>query len=330
MVTRAIARAQKRVEEQNFGSRKHLLEYDDVMNQQRQVVYKLRSEALHASKRLEFVEEAAHAIAVGALGEISPERTGAHAWDLDQVAKAAKSALHAPVALDGVNPAETHIDDLAGRITEQAMAGYKTKTDKIGDENARRLESWVFLQVIDRAWKNHLLAMDSLKDSVSLRGYGQRDPLQEYKKEGYRLFEEMMARIHEESASALISIEIPDQPPDQTARDLQAHEEEEEDDGRLQMSHPSPAAATPAGRAAAPQRSQTVVPPARRGPDESKLIYHGTRQQQPRPESQAKAAAQTFKRDVEKVGRNDPCPGGSGMKYKKCHGATAGSEDSAV
>jgi preprotein translocase subunit SecA len=186
--------------------------------------------------------------------------------------------------------------------------------------------------------------MDSLKDSVSLRGYGQRDPLQEYKKEGFRLFSEMMARIEEESATALISIEIPDQPVAQAAPQQLAEDDEldnmtdgeSEDDRPAALpgfSQPQPAApAAPrlqqaaAGNGSArpaPGPGSPIVPQNRREVDDSKLIYHGSRAQ---PQEAPKKTAQTVKREAEKVGRNDPCPCGSGKKYKKCHGAAAGEE----
>jgi len=302
MVTRAIKRAQTRVEEQNFSSRKHLLEYDDVMSQQRQVIYSLRREALEAKKRLDFIEGAITGIAHGALSEIAPEATGEGEWDLEKAGQLIRGALHAAIDFQGVSKNETTIDDLTQRVTDHVMAAYKAKTDKIGDENARRLESWVYLQVIDKAWKTHLLNMDVMKDSVSLQGYGQRDPLQEYKKEGYTLFEQMMERIQEETATALISLEVPDQPALEMDLDEEA-EEAEPDESMMEFAHPAASSAFAAGPGE---------------PDDSKLIYHGSRRS---PEAPVKAGAQTFKREMEKVGRNDPCPCGSGKKYKKCHGS---------
>ena len=319
MVTRAIARAQRRVEEQNFGSRKHLLEYDDVMNQQRQVIYGLRRQALHVEKRLDFIDHAIHAVAVGALTDLAPERTGQDRWDLEHAAKVIQSTLHSAIDFSKFETNEITLESLAEAAVEQVVAIYKAKTDKIGPENTLRLESWVYLQVIDKAWKNHLVAMDSLKDSVSLRGYGQRDPLQEYKKEGFRLFSEMMNRIEEESTVALISIEIPDQSPEQTARDLEP--EPELDEETLELRHPAPesianGAETSSGHAEAGQTT--------RSQDEQGLIYHGSRSPTISSGVNRPTPAQTFKRDVDKVGRNDPCPCGSGKKFKKCHGLPGG------
>jgi preprotein translocase subunit SecA len=315
MVTRAIARAQKRVEEQNFSSRKHLLEYDDVMNQQRQVIYSLRREALHGKKKIEFIDSAINAVAYGAIIEHSPERSNAGTWDFKALNEHASKFFHTEVSVKNLDPAESTVDQVASEISDQVVAVYKDKLEKIGPENQARLESWVFLQVIDKSWKNHLQAMDSLKDSVSLRGYGQRDPLQEYKKEGFRHFETMMHRIEEETANALISVEIPKEPV------IEPHIAEP-DESKMQMRHPqaeSAISSSPAQNGGSAPRSGAMNLPSSREPAESGMIYHGSRQQQSAPQEKA-PLPQTFKREADKVGRNDPCPCGSGKKYKKCHG----------
>ncbi len=384
MVTRAIARAQRRVEEQNFGSRKHLLEYDDVMSQQRQVIYGLRAEALRQEKRLNFVEATLFNLSRAALTEVSPEQTGGAAWDLPHVNEKLKAVIHTSVEIAPKPGDEQTLDAFAHVATDQVWEFYKKKLEPIGEENAKRLESWVFLQVIDKAWKNHLLGMDTLKDSVSLRGYGQRDPLQEYKKEAFRLFEEMMVRIEEEAATALIALDI--QP--QAAQVAQQQAARGPDESAMQMRHPAPnaplimgsvdedeeeldeeqmAAAQAAAAAATAQRRGQLVKdrtaraaqmhqfrmqqraqaradgatngappngggdgafklPQQRGPDESKMVYHGSRSgpAAPEPQAQRGAAQQApLKREAAKVGRNDPCPCGSGKKYKKCHGQSA-------
>jgi preprotein translocase subunit SecA len=315
MVTRAIARAQKRVEEQNFGSRKHLLEYDDVMNQQRQVIYSLRREALHGNKTIEFIESAVNAVAYGAIIEHSPERTNAGSWDFKKLNEHVSKLFHTDVNITKLDPNEATADQVSSDISEQVTAVYKDKLTKIGPENQKRLESWVYLQVIDKSWKNHLQAMDSLKDSVSLRGYGQRDPLQEYKKEGFRHFETMMHRIEEETATALISVEIPKE------QDIPT-QISEPDESKMQMRHPQAQSAIKSEtgqNGSAAGRNGAMNLPNSREPAESAMIYHGSRQQQAAPQEKA-PIAQTFKREAEKTGRNDPCPCGSGKKYKKCHG----------
>jgi preprotein translocase subunit SecA len=330
MVTRAIARAQRRVEEMNFSSRKHLLEYDDVMNQQRQVIYGLRNEALTGKKRLPFIENSIYAIALGAVVENAPETLNETEWNLGKLEQALTALVHNKIDLSELKAkSEFGREDVANLATDQALAAYKAKTDKLGEENTGRLESWVFLQVIDKAWKNHLLAMDALKDSVSLRGYGQRDPLQEYKKEAYRFFEAMMTRIEQETTTALISLEVPEEA-EEAAEVVPRQPTREVDEGKLVYRHPdaaSPTTASPQpvaegaqGSAPVPARPQPAA--ARRpaaAPPEDSMIYHGSRREPPAP--QAAKPQQTIRRDMAKVGRNDPCPCGSGKKYKKCHGA---------
>jgi preprotein translocase subunit SecA len=182
------------------------------------------------------------------------------------------------------------------------MAAYQKKFEPLGDENTIRVESFVFLQIVDRAWKNHLLGMDHLRDSVSLRGYGQRDPLQEYKREAFRLFDTMMSRIYEETTQALLHMDTPQL----VSEDSFVAEEPDEDS--FQFRHPSAQ-----HQAAAPQ-------PARPSGNDDGMIYHGARLQ----DEIERPAQAPVKRTDPKVGRNDPCPCGSGKKYKKCHGAIEG------
>jgi preprotein translocase subunit SecA len=301
MVTRSIERAQKRVEEQNFSSRKHLLEYDDVMNQQRQVIYGLRNEALNNKDghQLEFVTETTKKLVLGIVSNHSALDKGG-GFDLDGISNQIKSDLGQRVELSGIKKDSLQEDELVDTITKQLQESYESKFRHLGKESLGRLESYIFLTTIDRAWKNNLLAMDHLRDSVSLRSYGQRDPLQEYKKEAFRFFETMMARIFDETTQAMFHLEsssnIAQQP-------LEA---EEPDEDSLTFRHPE--AAQPA-EAPADERSPR--------PSDDGMIYHGSRA----PMEQERTAAQPKRRTAEKVGRNDPCPCGSGKKYKKCHGA---------
>ena len=329
MVTRAIARAQRRVEEQNFSSRKHLLEYDDVMNQQRQVIYTLRKEALTGTRRPDFLTEALRAAALGAISEQAKESEEGPV-DLPKAQEILSALMHNPVNLSALKAGEATTDDVATLASEQVAAAYRVKAQKIGEENARRLESWVLLQVIDKAWKNHLQGMDALKDSVSLRGYGQRDPLQEYKKEGFRMFANMMARIEEEASLALVSVEIPD-----TAEKAEQLVVEEPDESLMQFQHPDAASAM--------EHDQNSIGPSEHSRNENfsnsdqetrrnqsksgDLIYHGSRSTPPpQPKSQP---SQVKRGEFDKVGRNDPCPCGSGKKFKKCHGTLLAGEEEA-
>ena len=312
MVTRAIERAQKRVEEQNFSSRKHLLEYDDVMNQQRQVIYKMRRQILEGAKNLDFLDDTVTHLVGAIVDKHSPEAVGSSEWDLDALANLLKADFAMAVDLSQVHRTNTNANEIIGIVSTQVMTAYKAKSALIGADNMTKIESFIFLQIIDRAWKNHLLGMDALKDSVSLRGYGQRDPLQEYKKEAYRLFEVLVGRIHDETTMALVTIEPP------KIEQVPQLEVEEVDERKLQFRH------VEANSFEAPTQAAKPTP-AR--PEEN-LIYHGSRSAPPPAAAQERRppVVQPVKRDQPKVGRNDPCPCGSGKKYKKCHGSAEGDD----
>jgi len=318
MVSRAIERAQKRVEEHNFSSRKHLLEYDDVMNQQRQVVYKLRRQMLDGletgkNAEIDFLETAASNLAAATIERQIQAANAAqnHAGLAETIRHALLQEHNTDVKIpDGIEVEGTGLESLIGEATSQILAGYRSKFDEVGPELKSKIECFIYLQVIDRAWKNHLLGMDALKDSVSLRGYGQRDPLQEYKKEAFRLFEEMMIRIEDETTQALLHLERPRL---EVAEDLHREEADEED---LEFKHPEAAHF----EEPASEESQSGIDRpgiAEKFGDET-MVYHGPRSA-PEEAPQTVAAA-PMRRTAAKVGRNDPCPCGSGKKYKKCHG----------
>ncbi len=307
MVSRAIERAQRRVEEQNFSSRKHLLEYDDVMNQQRQVIYGLRNEALSVAPehKLEFlqitIDKACHQIVTS---HLNPELDGG--IDVAAVTQQFKTELNIDLSLSGLNTATASTESLIEAATKQVGDTYNKKFSGLGVDNIARLESYVFLQVIDRAWKNHLQGMDHLRDSVSLRGYGQRDPLQEYKKEAFRLFEALMGRIYDETLQALMHMEAP-----KIVADTDAFQADEPDESELSYRHPS------ASQAMSPPPSDSS---AGTRPSDDGMIYHGSRNTDV-PQQRERPSPQTFKRAEPKTGRNDPCHCGSGKKFKKCHGS---------
>ena len=313
MVTRAIERAQRRVEEQNFSSRKHLLEYDDVMNQQRQVVYGQRNQALNFQdgQELDFIEETieklCHQIV---LAHTNQSKDGSE-LNIDEIVTQIKSELGTSLRVIDIKTNGMGPEDFSEIASKQVKEFYQNKFKDIGKENLGRLESFVYLQIIDRAWKNHLQGMDHLRDSVSLRGYGQRDPLQEYKKEAFRLFEAMMGRIMDETVQALLHMEAPKVMA--ANADMEA---DEPDEDTLQFRHPS---APPSN---APQPSPRPENQGGAQPSDDGMIYHGSRTSQ--QEQQEKTAAQTVRRAAPKTGRNDPCPCGSGKKYKKCHGSLEG------
>ena len=291
MVTRAIEKAQKRVEEQNFSSRKHVLEYDDVMSQQRQVVYGKRSQALHGEFKVDFIARVTEELVAGIAERHAPETLNTEAWDLKNVSDELKKQFGLDIDLSALDPNETSKEAIAQEAREKIVDHYEKKLNVIDASIRQKIENYVYLQIIDQAWKEHLLSMDALKDAVSLRGYGQRDPLQEYKKEAFNLFTMMMDRVDSDCTLALFHMPPPDP---RLASEMMDEFDGPEDE------HPELLARKPEPKT-----------------DESKLIYHGSRENN-QPEE--KPSAQPARREGEKVGRNSPCPCGSGKKFKKCHG----------
>jgi preprotein translocase subunit SecA len=308
MVTNAIARAQKQVEAQNFSVRKHLLEYDDVMNKQRESVYALRRELLEGQIHIteeETVDTRGYlmTLAEELLDSTVETYAGSEVDVEDRDLDAMKQAV---VEIFGVDVAELTAIDIEGLSAEEISDGYwapilrkyESKETLIPTEILRRVERDIMLQIVDSQWKDHLYSLDHLKEGIGLRGYGQKDPLVEYKKESFALFSAMKDRIEEEmvrylwrltpmvgddSGQAPVRQPAPRRPPQLT---MSAH-----------ASAPSPFGAIGGGAASAVAEPPR---PARTGGDD---------------------VVKQVRRDEPKVGRNDPCPCGSGKKYKKCHGA---------
>ena len=309
MVTNAIARAQKQVEAQNFSVRKHLLEYDDVMNKQRESVYSLRRELLEGRIRLTdddtvdtreylltLAEELLDSTVEGYVGD-----------DLDQ---ADYSALKAAVAdIYGVDGTELEAIDVEGLKGEQVsdtlwpavLGKYERKEAIVPPEILHRVERDIMLQIVDSQWKDHLYSLDHLKEGIGLRGYGQKDPLVEYKKESFALFTAMKDRIEEEIVRYLwrLTPVVGDDASLPPVRQPPARRPPQ-----IPMSGPSGTpAASPFGAFRGGGAASAVAEP-------------------PRPQrTGGDDVVRQVKRDEPKVGRNDPCPCGSGKKYKKCHGA---------
>jgi len=266
LISRAIENAQSKVEGHNFEIRKQLLEYDDVMNQQREVIYRQRREALFGkdlkSSILDIIEEKSEEIA----GAFADERAPAEEWDLKSLNEAVFKQFNfrlPPIedeTLDGLTR-----EGLAQLINDEAVRIYEEKEKAIGSEDFRQLERIVMLQNVDNLWKDHLLSMDHLKEGIGLRGYAQQNPLLVYKKEGFEMFQEMIARIKEETLGILFRIQL-----------------------------------------AEPQKMKEI-----QRPREQQLTYSGSGEPQKK---------KPVKRADKKIGRNAPCPCGSGKKYKKCCG----------
>jgi len=308
MVTRAIERAQKQVEGQNFSIRKHLLEYDDVMNKQRENIYALRRELLEGRIRVDEGEEIdsrgylmrlAEDMLGGLIDTYCAEAQEPDTWDLD----ALKRETTRTFALDGAETAALDFSgNSAGQMHDQLWSRiakrYQDKVASIGDELLQRVERDIMLQIVDAQWKDHLYSLDHLKEGIGLRGYGQRDPLVEYKKESFALFQDMKARIDDETVQYLFWLKpvASEEAVSGVRRPAGRHA------APLTLSAPSGDAGF-FGRApaSAGTGSGEVPRPARTGGDDAPIT--------------------TVRHDAPKVGRNDPCPCGSGKKYKKCHGA---------
>lgn len=300
MVTRAIERAQRRVEEQNFSSRKHVLEYDDVMNQQRQVVYSKRRNILEGKTNIDFLDDAVKGIAEAVASKYAPETTGKLIWDYRAVENELNAEFNYQIDLKEVESDETSTLAIVESAAEQVMKQYNDKKNSVGEEMMGRVEAFIYLQIVDQSWKEHLRNMEQLQDNVRLRGYGQRDPLQEYKKEAYKLFQSMMMRIEDETTLSLIRMP----PPELVTEDLEVDEPDQAD---MNFNHPDAGSAYNA-------------PSQKR--DDDDMIYHGSQTDS----SPSQPKIETFIRDGEKIGRNDPCPCGSGKKFKKCHGKPGAAE----
>jgi preprotein translocase subunit SecA len=316
MVTRAIERAQRQVEAQNFAVRKHLLEYDDVMNKQRESIYTLRREILEGKIHLteddvvdtrQYLYELAQGILDEQIDRFAGKELDPEEHDIAGLIREVSRLFGLdPSQLEKLQLGEKRPDEIFEAIWALAKASYDEKEHLVGADLLRSVERQIMLQIVDAQWKDHLYSLDHLKEGIGLRGYGQRDPLVEYKKESFALFQDMKARIEEEMVRYLFLMRpvIGEQPPPARVRRpvptmLNAPAAEAVPAfAAARSGAAAAAAAAPIPRGLAPRPSR----PARTGGDD---------------------VIRTVRREEPKVGRNDPCPCGSGKKYKKCHGAAA-------
>ena len=302
MVTRAIERAQRQVEAQNFSVRKHLLEYDDVMNKQRESVYGLRRELLESQIQLtetEKVDTRQYLMTLGeeALDEALESTCGPQVdpedWDIDELTKFTSELFGLTSSeLETLDLQDLNVEGIHETLWQQVCAKYEEKEKNLEPSLLRQLERDVMLQIVDAQWKDHLYGLDHLKDGIGLRGYGQRDPLVEYKRESFALFQAMKARIDEEIIKYLWRI----RPVMKTVESGLAKQVPEDSTAGLTFNNPGQPTPSFANKTAPITNPNSP----RTGGDDAKV--------------------RTIRRDAPKVGRNDPCPCGSGKKYKKCHG----------
>jgi preprotein translocase subunit SecA len=305
------------VEAQNFSVRKHLLEYDDVMNKQRENIYALRRQILEGKIRLQdeegeevelgtrdYLMDLAEDILDAVVDMYAPRAADFEQWDLDALKREIERIFAVNVA--AADFGDRTADEIRDSLWETVVMSYEEKEKQVSREVLDRVARDIMLQIVDGQWKDHLYSLDHLKEGIGLRGYGQRDPLVEYKKESFQLFQAMKERVDEEIVRYLwwlrpmleaeaASIPVPRRPPVRRAPLIL------NDPSTESMSQ----SAFGGSRAQVPQSDPFGAP----------------RAQQPPRVGGDDAAVKTVRRDEPKVGRNDPCPCGSGKKYKKCHGA---------
>ena len=313
MISKRIRAAQEAVEAQNFAQRKHILEYDDVMNKQRQAVYGMRRALLEGEDQKERVLEIVGGILAASIDVRLPEKSHPSTWDWTGFETDILTAFGVKIRRDEVmNLDRRQIEEA---INDQLVKKYEEKEALVGPELMRETERMVMLNVIDNQWKDHLLSMDHLKEGIGLRGYGQKDPLVEYKKESYVLFQDMMDRIEDETVRFLYFMQRTEDTgggPEVPYPEVWDDEEEEEEPATVGV-----ASASSPQREAAQRAAQNSVMDLTRNIQRKKekelaaLQFVGGEASAPKQPVLA----------TKKAGRNDPCPCGSGKKYKKCCGA---------
>jgi preprotein translocase subunit SecA len=315
LISRKIEGAQKAIEAQHFESRKHLLEYDDVMNKQREAVYGLRRRLLEGMDQKDLIlEEYVSSLLGDLMDEYCPPKTHADDWNIKGLKDAIFTRFGVDFLAEGVKPEVLNRQELGDAIFEKLKERYDAKEKLIGPDAMRHHERMIMLSVLDSQWKDHLLGMDHLKEGIGLRGYGQHDPLVEYKKESFEMFEAMLQRFQEDTARYLYLMQIIERPPDQGGAGLQA--------GGPDGHAPDPGVPASQGTGGNGHHPPRLVATSADDLEEAFM------QRKRRELAQARMAGggdvqpvQQVVRGQEKVGRNDPCPCGSGKKFKKCHGA---------
>jgi preprotein translocase subunit SecA len=303
MLTRTIENAQKKVEEQNFLIRKRVLEYDDVMNEQRRVVYKYRREILEGKDMSDAAREGVGEVVSRFVDDYTPGDV-MEDWDLAELQTQVQQLWPSSVDISAMLPEQTDREDLREQLLADALAAYDQREQDFGDEIMRQLERAILLQIIDNRWREHLYEMDYLREGIHLRGFAQIDPLVAYKNEGFSMFEALMHSIWEEFARLIfhVEVEVAPQAQEQFAPAQRRSGFDYSGGGGEQPSALDQAAvATASGPDVAAERAIE----GRAGNGGGTI-----------PEQET-----VVKDDRDKIGRNDPCWCGSGKKYKKCHGA---------
>ncbi len=273
LISKAIENAQKKVEGRNFDIRKYVLEYDDVINQQREVIYKQRRRVLEGESLKETVQDMIREVAVNSLDNYCDEKIYPEEWDLKGLLETAENLFLPLGSLTEKELAEKEREEIAEIFLEKALNRYAAREKELGEENLRELERVILLRLVDTKWMDHIDIMDNLRHGIGLRAYGQRNPLMEYKKEAYDLFQGMIASIREEMVKLIYRVQIVSQ-----------------------LEH----------RAVAGEATASLASSGQAMIDDERGEAVGGEPPKVQP------------RRVVKIGRNEPCPCGSGKKYKKC------------
>ena len=320
LITSRIAQAQKAVEAQHFASRKHVLEYDDVMNKQRQAVYGMRKQLLTGENQKERIVEIVHGIVRAFVDQFCPETLRSDQYDLPGLQTAILNQFGVKLETDDFAGMKTL--QVEAKLAELVDQRYDEKEQMVGAENLRHAERIIMLKMVDDQWKDHLLSMDHLKEGINLRSYGQKDPLIEYKKESFVMFQDMMDRIEDETIKFLYFMRIEvGGPPMPYPED--GDDDDDDSRGPQGSLNGSPNGKSPHGNAAEIEAQKREA---------QKSVVDLTRNIQRKKDrelaelqftSATGTTEQTQASKGPKVGRNDLCPCGSGKKYKKCHGANS-------
>ncbi len=275
MISRAIENAQRKVEGHHFDIRKHLLEYDDVMNKQREVIYQQRREVLEGDNLQQVLEDMTEDLISGIVAEVAQERIDPKDWDWDYCEQQISEIFGRKSEWTDEQKGEFNADSLHQAIAELAEEARVAQEEANGADNQRQIERLILLQIVDTHWKEHLLSMDHLKEGIGLRGYGQKNPLNEYKKEAFDLFMSMIETVKQQTIKTLMHVRLVQEEEVERLEEERKQRQEQE----MQLNK---------GAAGAAEQSKEPV-----------------------------------KREGDKIGRNAPCPCGSGKKYKKCCGKLA-------
>ncbi|MGC8121598.1 preprotein translocase subunit SecA [Marinobacter sp. VGCF2001] len=290
MVTNAIEKSQRKVEGRNFDMRKTLLEYDDVANDQRTVIYEQRNEVMASNDVSEMVDTIREDVVDSVVSEFIPPQSMPEQWDVQGLEAQLQSelAIELPIQQWLKDDSKLYEDNLRQKILEAIVAEYKAKEEVAGSEAMRKFEKQVFLQVLDTLWKEHLSNMDHLRRGIHLRGYAQKNPKQEYKREAFNLFETMLDSMKRDVTRILCHVRVQSQE-EMAEIERRRKEELEREMARAKLQHEQASVADAEGEGAGGQQNPQATP-------------------------------ETFVRQERKVGRNEPCPCGSGKKYKQCCG----------